>query len=686
MYFSGVVSIHYPQAMKKNMNSRLSNLKLKQKFILLNVTLLLVSLLSLSMAIYFSQKKYILKQNEVRLQSHLEDMSNLLDLQIKEKQEQVNSALEVARYILQSEGDIIQQDSMKVDYSAVNQITKDVQEVALPAWSAGDVPLQNDFTVVDRIMDLTGQTATIFQKIEDGYLRISTNVRKLDGKRAVGTFIPNSSEVIQTVERGKTYRGRAFVVNAWYVTAYEPLYVNGEIQGILYVGVQEKDLDFLKDKFYSKSFWDSGYPYALTGEGQMLIHPEFEDEDVSQEAAVQNILGQKDGVVRDRWGSLGEAEDMIHVFTYYPFFNMILGITVPEAELIDAPLARLRMIVFGGFVLALGLSILILYFYIHRQIQPLLIVNDRLKKVARRVALEPFTIQRSDEIGEINQSLNQLVHGTNEVSDFAGAIGRGDFSTDFKPLGEEDVLGNSLLQMRDNLQKVAVEDKRRAWSNEGFAKFMNLMRNHQTEIKGMTQTLIPELVRYLDANQGGVFIYQETSEHEGYLELSAMYAWNKIKTVEQRIYVQEDYAEGLIGQAYLEKQPIYLTEVPNDFIRITSGLGEANPTSILIQPLIYNEKVFGVLEIASFRSYEDFELDFVSRLSESIASSIASLTINEQTMRLLEETKQQTEEISTKEEELRQNMEEMQATNEEMRRKEAEYQARIAELEGQEPA
>ncbi len=145
------------------MKFRLSNLKLKQKFILLNVILLFVSLLSLSTAIYFSQKQYILQQNEVRLQSHLEDMSNLLDLQIKEKQEQVNSALEVARYILQSEGEIVEQDSLKVQFSAVNQITKEVQQVALPAWTAGDVPLQNDFRVVDRIMELTGQTATIYE-------------------------------------------------------------------------------------------------------------------------------------------------------------------------------------------------------------------------------------------------------------------------------------------------------------------------------------------------------------------------------------------------------------------------------------------------------------------------------------------------------------------------------------------
>ena len=606
-------------------------------------------------------------------------MTSLLDLQIKEKQEQVNSALKMANHLTFSRGELRQVDSLMLNFKAVNQITKEEQQVQLPAWFVGDTPLQKDFTVVDQIMKLTGQTATVFQKIEDGYLRVSTNVRKNDGSRAVGTFIPNESEVIKTIEKGQTFRGRAFVVNAWYVTAYEPIYLDGEVQGILYVGVQEKDMNFLKEKFYAKTFWDTGYPYALTGEGEMLIHPELEGEKLTENANVKEILDLKEGSLVLPWG--GDLEEsIVHSFTYYPFYNMVLGIAVSQEELVDAPLNKLKGLVFGGFLLSLIISFSIFYLYLGKQLNPLERINQRLKLIAQRKALDTEEIKRQDEIGEIKHSLNLLVEGNNAVAQFANDIGKGEFDTPFEALGEDDLLGNSLLEMRKELKSVAEEDKKRAWTNEGFTLFLNLLRNNQNDLNSMSGVLLPKMIKYLNANQGAIFIHREISEDEACLEMSAMYAWKRMKFQEKQIIIRGQEAEGLIGQAYLEKEPIYLTEVPDDFINITSGLGEANPNFILIQPLIYNEQVYGVLEIASFNVFEEYQKEFVQKLAESIASSIASLKINEQTIKLLEESKQKTIEISSKEEELRQNMEEMQATNEEMKRKEREYLSQIEAL------
>ncbi|MFP4090173.1 MAG: Cache 3/Cache 2 fusion domain-containing protein [Cyclobacteriaceae bacterium] len=658
------------------------SLKLRQKFILLSSSLLAISLLGLSLTVYFSQRAYILEQNEIRLTSHLEDISSLLDLQIKEKQEQVNLALSVANHLTFQRGELRQVDTLMLDYKAIHQLTKEETQVSLPAWYVGETLLQNDFTLVDQIMELTGQTATIFQKIDEGYLRISTNVQKKDGSRAVGTFIPNDSEVIKTVERGETFRGRAYVVNAWYVTAYQPIYLNGEVKGILYVGVKEKDIEFLKEKFHAKTFWESGYPYALTGEGEMLIHPNYEGEDLSEVSSVAQIIDLKEGTLNLEWGG-EQGQAMVHSFVYYPFYNMILGIAVPRYELIEGPLAKLRNLVFGGFVIALLFSFTVFYLYLARQLKPLEMINDRLKLVAQRKALNTEEVRRHDEIGEIRHSLNQLVEGNNKVTAFANAIGKGEFETDFEALGQDDLLGNSLLQMRDELKQVAAEDKKRAWSSEGFSRFLNLLRNKQSDLKLMTNALLPELIKYLEANQGAIFIYQEESEDAGRLELSAMYAWNRTKTMEQHILIRGNEAEGLLGQAFLEREPIYLTDVPENFVRITSGLGEANPGCILIQPLIYNEQVYGVMEIASFRPFDEHERAFVNRLSESIASSIASLKVNAQTMQLLQESKLKTEEITAKEEELRQNMEEMQATNEEMRRKESGYLQQIQQLKNE---
>ena len=134
-------------------------------------------------------------------------------------------------------------------------------------------PLFQNYELVDAIRDQSVETATLFQKIDDGYLRIATNVMKQNGERAIGTFIPNSSEVIKTIEKGEIYYGRAFVVNNWYLTAYEPIRLNGEIAGILYVGVKEMDYAFIKQIFEGKTYYKTGYPFLVSSSGDLIIHP-----------------------------------------------------------------------------------------------------------------------------------------------------------------------------------------------------------------------------------------------------------------------------------------------------------------------------------------------------------------------------------------------------------------------------
>jgi PAS domain-containing protein len=130
--------------------------------------------------------------------------------------------------------------------------------------------------------------------------------------------------------------------------------------------------------------------------------------------------------------------------------------------------------------------------------------------------------------------------------------------------------------------------------------------------------------------------------------------------------------EGLAGQVAREGDTLHITDVPDQYATITSGLGKANPRSIIVVPLKSNEVIQGVLELASFQDFEPFEICFVEKLAESIAATLTSVRGSEQTHRLLEESRQLNEHLRTQEEVLHRNAEEMQRVQEEMRRKEME--------------
>jgi hypothetical protein len=338
-------------------------------------------------------------------------------------------------------------------------------------------------------------------------------------------------------------------------------------------------------------------------------------------------------------------------------------------------LTLLLMLMIGMFLITSAAS----YINVKKRIvTPIVSIRDSLVALGRGKIVTMNQLTRSDEVGQMHNAMANLTSGLNAKSSFASNIGNGKYDERFDLLSEEDSMGQALLTMRDNLKKSAEEERKRNWTIAGLAQFGDLLRNQDQELEKFGDKVLNFTIKYVNANQGRLYIVNDDVHGSEYLQLIGCYAWEKKKFVEQKI----EAGQGLTGQCWQEGTPIYMTMVPEDYVKITSGLGLANPRNIFIVPLKMNEVIYGVLELASFKVFEDFEKDFVLRLSDNLAAAVSTVRINDRTKTLLTQTQQQAEEMKSQEEEMRQNMEELSATQEEMMRKEREYLRRIEELEG----
>jgi PAS domain S-box-containing protein len=274
---------------------------------------------------------------------------------------------------------------------------------------------------------------------------------------------------------------------------------------------------------------------------------------------------------------------------------------------------------------------------------------------------------------ESQWSAQEQLKATDANMKFADQLSKGNLQTEY-PAASVDALGESLLSMRTSLIASKEREDQERFHTTGLAEVGELLRKHSNNLTELGDQVIEKLVKYMKANQGSLFTL---NEQEQTLTLLASRAWERKKFLNKNVSL----GEGLLGQAALEKESILITDVPEDYINITSGLGKALPRSVVIVPLMSEDMVVGVLELASFKEFTNHEIEFLEKVGESIASTIITARNNQRTRELLDSSKEQQEQLRAQEEEMRQNMEEMQATQEEMARGQNEITAKTRELE-----
>lgn len=255
----------------------------------------------------------------------------------------------------------------------------------------------------------------------------------------------------------------------------------------------------------------------------------------------------------------------------------------------------------------------------------------------------------------VNNEMNQL-------QSFIEDVARGDFSD--KPYEfENKELAALLVSIKSQLIAQQEEEKRARWIAEGHAKFGELFRQ-TNDLDALAFDVVKNLIQYTGLNQGAVYIHERHEQNGDLLIQRACYAYNR-KKYETRSFAP---GEGLAGQCFLENETMILKKVPQNYIRITSGLGDAVPGFIMIVPVKTSDHTVGVIELAGFKPIADHQIKFIEKVCEGFASVLRSAKMNTETKALLDATQSQTEQLRAQEEEIRQNLEEMQATQEQLTR------------------
>lgn len=303
---------------------------------------------------------------------------------------------------INASGKLFLDDFRMTETALVHQITGEKSTKEIPKLQAGLLYLNDDNTIVDQIMEITDATATIFQLVDDKLLRISTNVRKTDGERATGTYIPSTSPVYQTIMNGQVFRGKAFVVNDWYLTAYKPLKnAEGQIIGAIYVG--QLMLSDQVRKLVSETKIGPGYFFVYTDDGSLVIHPTLTPSDNVFEIVPE--FEAPDGMITYRF----RGEEKIAQKKYIDEWGVTLAVGMDRKDIVaglDVQMMRNNLLV-GLLVILVG--VIVTVFLVRSINRPLKELADKAIKVGEGDYTITFHSDIDDAIGKLTNSLGIMV-------------------------------------------------------------------------------------------------------------------------------------------------------------------------------------------------------------------------------------------------------------------------------------
>jgi methyl-accepting chemotaxis protein len=364
----------------------------------------IISVLLLTAVLLWQVKSSLHELGEKSMESFAESVYSMMEMQHSLLADKVKSDLSIMDREISALGEPRLDESQSVTMTIVNQVTKAKQEMTIPSLVFGDKAMNNDYSLVDDVQNKAGGTSTIFEVLPGKLLRVSTNVKKLDGKRAVGTYIPDSSPVYKAVMKGKTFYGIAYVVNAWYQTAYRPLKnSDGKVVCVVYVGRKILTPEFRK-AIEAAKIGGRGYGFIYNQTSTLVLHPSIEGDRLDSLPLWKHFNGVQDGLISYDYNGSGKAVFVRH----FKPWNWHYGFSMTTSDMahgVD------KKVVLTSIVVAL-LSILLAIFMamglVREVIKPLKAVSAYTHEVANGNYDAALDYGAKDTIGETIDAVHYM--------------------------------------------------------------------------------------------------------------------------------------------------------------------------------------------------------------------------------------------------------------------------------------
>jgi len=313
-----------------------------------------------------------------------------------------------------------------------------------------------------------------------------------------------------------------------------------------------------------------------------------------------------------------------------------------------------------GFLISRGIT---------RPIGQLVHVFDRLAYGER---VDKVENTREDEAGRLLDSMNLIIDSNQRIIDQANTIAEGDYSAEMTPRSDEDELVIALNKMTENLRDVSTQNETDRWLKTGQAELSDTMRG-ELDLATLSKNVVNYLAKYLDAQVGVMYL----ADTDGTLRLTGSYAFMQRKRQANEIRP----GEGIVGQTALEKEMISISQVPEDYVTVNSGLGESAPRNIVAVPVVLEDTVKGVLELGSFESFSNAKIELLGLVSENVAIAINSAQDRETMNALLDKSQRQAEELQSQQEELKAANEELEEQTQALKQSEERLKCQSEELQ-----